>query len=195
MNSTIEYYNNNAVAYFESTSQVHLEELYERFLRYIPPGGSIMDLGCGSGRDVKWFIDHGYDAYGLDASEQLTRIACKRLQIPLELGAIEDWFAEDPFDGLWCCASIMHLDEEDIEQFFSNLKSNLKPGGVLFMSVKSGIATGTDSCGRYFKDFEESYIHELLAGHPELSLKELWYTEDKLSRDKFRWLNVLIMRK
>lgn len=194
MNSTIEYYNNNAVAYFENTSQAHLQELYDKFLRYIPAGGSIMDLGCGSGRDVKWFIDHGYDAYGLDASEQLTRIACKKLQIPIELGAIEDWIAVDPFDGIWCCASIMHLGAEDIEQFFCNLQFNLKQNGILFMSVKTGIETGIDNYGRYFKDFEETDIHELLARHPELKLKEIWYTEDKLTRDTFKWLNVLIMR-
>lgn len=194
MNNTIEYYNRNANEYFESTSQVNLEELYDRFLRYIPAGGSIMDLGCGSGRDVKWFRDHGYDAYGVDASEKLVSIACKRLQIPIELGTIEEWFAEEPVDGIWCCASIMHLDEEDVEQFFSNLKYNLKPGGILFMSVKSGIETGNDRYGRYLRDFEESDIHELLTRHQELSLKELWYTEDKLTRDTFKWLNVLIMK-
>ena len=194
MNRTVEYYNNTAKEYFDSTSQVDLEDLYERFLAYIPAGGSIMDLGCGSGRDVKWFRDHGYDAYGLDASEKLVRIACEKLEIPIELSTIEEWVADDPYDGIWCCASIMHLDDEAIEQFFSNLKDNLKPAGVLFMSVKSGIETGTDRYGRYLRDFEERDIHELLARHQELELKELWYTEDKLSRDTFKWLNTLIVK-
>ena len=192
MNNTIQYYNNNANEYFDSTSQVNLEELYDKFLSYIPAGGSIMDLGCGSGRDVKWFRDHGYDAYGLDASEKLVSIACRKLQIPIELGIIEEWVAEEPVDGIWCCASIMHLDEKAVEQFFSNLKYNLKSNGVLFMSVKSGIETGIDRYGRYLRDFEERDIHELLARHQQLELKELWYTEDKLSRDTFKWLNTLI---
>ena len=193
MNKTIEYYNNNANEYFDSTSQVNLEELYDKFLSYIPVGGSIMDLGCGSGRDVKWFRDHGYDAYGLDASEKLVSIACKKLQIPIELGIIEERIAEEPVDGIWCCASIMHLEDEGVDQFFSNLKYNLKPGGILFMSVKSGIETGTDRYGRYLRNFKESDIHELLARHQELELRELWYTEDKLTRDSFRWLNALIL--
>ena len=194
MNRTVEYYNNTAKEYFDSTSQVDLENLYERFLAYIPAGGSIMDLGCGSGRDVKWFRDHGYDAYGLDASEKLVKIACEKLQIPIELSTIEEWVADDPYDGIWCCASIMHLDDEAIEQFFSNLKDNLKPDGVLFMSVKSGIETGIDRYGRYFRDFEEDDIDELLARYPGLELKELWYTEDAFHRNDFRWLNVLIGR-
>ena len=193
MNKTIEYYNNNANEYFDSTSQVNLEEMYDKFLSYIPVGGSIMDLGCGSGRDVKWFRDHGYDAYGLDASEKLVSIACKKLQIPIELGIIEERIAEEPVDGIWCCASIMHLEDEGVDQFFSNLKYNLKPGGILFMSVKSGIETGTDRYGRYLRNFKESDIHELLARHQELELRELWYTEDKLTRDSFRWLNALIL--
>ena len=194
MNSTIEYYNNNANEYFDSTLQVNLEEMYNRFMRYIPAGGSIMDLGCGSGRDVRWFIDHGYDAHGLDASEKLVKLSCKKLQIPIELGTIEAWITEEPFDGIWCCASIMHLDEEDIEQFFSNLKYNLKKNGVLFMSVKTEITTGNDSYGRFFRDFEEADIHELLSRHQGLSLRELWYTKDKLSRDTFKWLNILVVK-
>ena len=194
MNGTIKYYDENATYYFDSTSQVDLVSLYKEFLEYVPAGGRIMDLGCGSGRDVKWFRDHGYEAYGLDASEKLVRIASEKLGIPVKVGFIEEWIADKAFDGIWCCASIMHLDDEAIEQFFSNLKDNLKPDGVLFMSVKSGIETGTDSYGRYFRDFEEDDIDELLARYPGLELKELWYTEDAFHRNSFRWLNVLIKR-
>ena len=195
MNSTIDYYDRNADEYFARTADVTLDEIYSRFLKYIPEGGRIMDLGCGSGRDVKWFCDHGYEAYGLDASRELVSKASEEYDIPIFTGLIEEWTTSTPFDGVWCCASLMHLDDSALEQFFENLKYNLKPGGVLFMSVKSGIETGLDEQGRYFRNFTEEDVHEIITQHGEFELKELWYTEDKLSRDSFRWMNVIIENK
>ena len=195
MNSTIEFYDRNADEYFDRTADVTFDEIYSRFLKYIPAGGRVMDLGCGSGRDVKWFCDHGYEAYGLDASRELVSRASDEYDIPVFAGLIEEWTTSTPFDGVWCCASLMHLDDSALEQFFENLKYNLKPGGVLFMSVKSGIETGLDEQGRYFRDFTEDDVHEIITQHGEFELKELWYTEDKLERDTFRWMNVIIENK
>lgn len=192
MNSTIDYYERNADEYFARTADVTFDEIYRRFLKYIPEGGRIMDLGCGSGRDVKWFCDHGYEAYGLDASKELVSKAADEYDIPVFTGLIEEWTTATPFDGVWCCASLMHLDENTLDQFFENLKYNLKPGGVLFMSVKSGIETGLDEQGRYLRDFTEADVHEILDRHRDLQVSEIWYTHDKLARDTFRWMNVII---
>ena len=191
MNSTIEYYNKHAEEYFRITAQVELFQLYERFLEFIPAGGRIMDLG-GSGRDIKWFRDHGYDAYGLDASEELVKVVKEQLCLPIEIGNIEDWITDEPFDGIWCCASLIHLKEEAVLSFFSNLNNNLKRGGVLFMSVKSGIETGTDETGRFFLDYNEATIKRMVQCNEALTLQQMWYTEDKMKRNTFRWLNAII---
>lgn len=192
MNSTIDYYDRNADEYFGRTANVTFDEIYSRFLKYIPAGGRIMDLGCGSGRDVKWFCDHGYEAYGLDASRELVSRASDEYDIPVFTGLIEEWTTSTQFDGVWCCASLMHLDDSALEQFFVNLKYNLKPGGVVFMSVKTGIQTGLDEQGRYLRDFTEGDVHEIINQHSKLEVREIWYTEDKLARDTFRWMNVII---
>ncbi len=192
MNKTIDYYNDNASYYFDRTSNVDLVPLYEVFLKYVPAGGRIMDLGCGSGRDVKWFRDHGYEAYGLDASEQLVKIARDQLAIPVEVGCIEDWVADEAFDGIWCCASLVHLDDEAFDRFLSNLRYNLRSGGVLFMSVKEGIESGTTEDGRYFRDFNEDRISALLSHYDGIRIEKIWYTEDKMHRTSFKWLNAII---
>lgn len=192
MNSTINYYNKNADAYIESTADVDFSDIYSRFLSYIPDGGRIMDLGCGSGRDVIWFRDHGYEAYGLDASRELVKRIEDEYDIPVFTGLIEEWTTSTLFDGVWCCASLMHLADNALEQFFGNLKWNLKPDGVLFMSVKSGIETGYDDKWRYLRNFTEKDIHEIIEHNRELKLSELWYTEDKLARDSFKWMNAII---
>lgn len=194
MNSTIDYYDRNANDYFTRTAEVSFNEIYSTFLKYIPAGGRIIDFGCGSGRDVKWFYDQGYEAYGLDASKELVKKASNTLGITVSTGLIEAWITDEPFDGIWCCASLMHLNDDALEQFFDNLKYNLKPGGVVFMSVKSGIQTGYDEQGRYLRNFTEEDVHEIINRHSELEIKELWYTEDKLLRDSFRWMNVIITK-
>ena len=192
MNGTINYYDKNASDYFSKTSQVNLVALYKEFLKYVPAGGLIMDLGCGSGRDVKWFRDHGYDAHGLDASEQLIKIAQDKLNIPVEVGNIENWVADKTFDGIWCCASLMHLDDNSIDRFLSNLRYNLRKGGVLFISVKEGIESGISEDGRFFRDFDEELLRTVLRHYKSLRIEKVWYTEDKLHRNSFRWLNAII---
>ena len=192
MNGTINYYDKNASDYFSKTSQVNLVALYKEFLKYVPAGGLIMDLGCGSGRDVKWFRDHGYDAHGLDASEQLIKIAQDKLNIPVEVGNIENWVADKTFDGIWCCASLMHLDDNSFDRFLSNLRHNLRKGGVLFISVKEGIESGISEDGRFFRDFDEELLRTFLRHYKSLRIEKVWYTEDKLHRNSFRWLNAII---
>ena len=194
MNSTIEYYNKHAEEYFKNTSSVDMTCLYKRFLEYVPVGGRIMDLGCGSGRDVKWFRDHGYQAFGMDASEKLVQKA-REMQIPVAIGRIEEWLAEEPFDGIWCCASLIHLSLEDVKQFFSHLKYNLKPSGVLFISAKSGIMTGYDQKGRYFSNYNPETIKSLVSDNDGLSIETMWYTADELGRSEFNWLNAIIRMK
>ena len=191
MSITMDYYNNNADQYYWTTVGVDLDATRKRFASYLPAEASIIDMGCGSGRDVLAFCDMGYNAIGLDASEELVSLARERLGIKAYVGDMSYWLAEEPFDGIWCCASLMHLDDAACRRFFLNLNNNLKPGGVLYISVKSGIETGIDKEGRYLRDFSEEEMLELIESVKGLHLKELWYTEDALSRRNFRWLNVI----
>ena len=69
MTNTLDYYNRNADSFFESTACVDMSPLYERFLALVGPQGTILDAGCGSGRDAKAFRDLGYQVSAFDASE------------------------------------------------------------------------------------------------------------------------------
>ena len=148
MNATISYYNNNAKEYCASTVDADMMEAYGKFRKYVPDGGSIVDMGCGSGRDVLAFKNMGYQVTGLDASEELAKLAAGYTDEPVITADMSSWKAESSFDGMWCCASLLHLKDEEVSQFFSNIRNNLKSGGALYISVKSGIETGTDVNGR-----------------------------------------------
>ena len=75
---------------------------------------------------------------------------------------MEDWIADEPFDGIWCCASLIHLNDEEQARFFRNLDRNLKPGGALFLSVKDGAETGRDSDGVFTDSCTEAELRKYL---------------------------------
>ena len=194
MNGTIDYYNSHANEYYRTTVDADLDTGRKKFAAYLPAGARVIDMGCGSGRDVLAFREMGFDAAGLDASEELVRLAKERLGIPVFTADLAEWISGSPYDGIWCCAVLMHLEEEGCRRFFANLKYNLKSGGVLYISVKSGIETGIDSAGRYMRNFTEEDIYELVGSVEGLEIKELWYSADTLSRNDFRWLNIIAVK-
>ena len=220
MNKTIDYYNKNARSYFDATAGADFSEAYAKFCAFLPERARILDAGCGSGRDLRAFRDMGYEVVGLDASEQLAALAREHLAADRDQGAeaarhepaaereksaaapwhepaaliicadMATWVSDTPFDGVWACASLLHLEEEKLRGFFGNLEKNLAPGGVLYVSVKAGGVTGTDEKGRYMRYFEEPQLRELFAA-AGLEILEFWESRDKLDRGGFTWLNMI----
>ena len=190
MNKTIDYYNKNAEQYFMNTADVDFIDAYERFVKYLPEHGRIIDIGCGSGRDAAAFVEMGYDAVGLDASVELAEIAKKEKGIDVLVEDMTCWAAEEPYDGIWCCASLLHLDDKGLEDFFQNLKRNLKAGGAIYISVKAGIETGFDNKGRFMKNFTEGELRDYLA-LAGIEIVQTWNTGDQLNREGFFWINVI----
>lgn len=195
MNRTVDYYNQHSKEYFEATCSTDMSGLSDVFLPYLPAGGRILDVGCGSGRDLKYFKEHGYEAEGVDASEELCRLATEYSGCKVTCCRIEDFTAEKRYDGIWCCASLLHLEDGAVIEFFRKCQEWLTDGGILFLSVKTGISTGEDEKGRWFRNFDEGKIGELLVECPRLHLEKVFYTEDKTGRRGWKWMNVLVRRK
>jgi 2-polyprenyl-3-methyl-5-hydroxy-6-metoxy-1,4-benzoquinol methylase len=197
------WYQDNAPAFIAATAQLDLSELYARFLPLVPllpPQGQILDFGCGSGRDSLAFARAGFAVLGLDPcaafvahlrqdSEQhgLT----ERLQA--RLGSVEALAADERFDGIWACASLLHLPKAELPAVLARLAGALKPGGVLYASFKHGRFAGERN-GRYFTDLEPEAAQALIAATPGLVLREIWQTEDLRPERVESWVNVLAQR-
>ena len=125
-----------------------------------------------------------------DTSAELARLAKENFGIKVTVCNMANWRANHPYDGIWCCASLLHLSDDEIQAFFRNLQGNLTSSGTFFLSVKTGIETGYDNKGRYMRNFTECELRKLIktAG---LIIREYWLTEDKLNRSGFRWINVI----
>ncbi len=188
---TIDFYNQHATEYFAETVGVDLKEQRDVFLTVLPLGGRIIDLGCGSGRDSRYFLEKGFTVDALDASQELCKLAQQFTGIPVQCCTIQEWKPEKSYDGIWACASLLHLKREELKEFFKNCHRYLKKDGVLFVSAKEGVQTGTDEKGRFFINFDETLIRELVYGDSRYEMLRLWSTKDGLGRET-NWINLLI---
>lgn len=190
---TTDYYEKNAEDFIEGTVNVDTGNLRDRFLKYIPDGGSILDLGCGSGRDTKCFVDAGYDVTAIDASHELCIKASEHSGINVKCMRFEDLNDIDRYDGVFACASLLHVHEEDLTHILNRINKALKHQGVLYASFKYGDFSGIRD-GRYFHDMNEMSVENLFARVPGFMIEEMWQSHDvRRDKDAF-WINVIARR-
>lgn len=194
-NTTIDYYNCNADQYFNNTVNVDMSECCDRFLEYIVPGGRIIDIGAGSGRDIKYFKDRGYVVEGLDASEEMCRLASDYSEVEVICERIQDWHPQRKYDGIWANASLLHLPLAEIEDFICRTSDCLNPNGAFYISMKKGIQTGYDNNGRFFTDFSENKVQQIVSKSTAFFVTESWETRDGMSREAFRWFNLILKKR
>lgn len=195
MTTTIDYYDKNATEYSESTIGVDFSATQERFLRYIPSHAKILDFGCGSGRDAKYFLDKGYDVDAIDGSKEFCRLASVYTGITVKQMLFQELASVNEYDGIWACASILHLQKDDLILVLHKMATALKNTGVIYASFKYGTFFG-ERQGRYFTDFDEERLTEILALVPELQYREFWISSDvRPDRSDEKWLNVILSRK
>ena len=159
--SNIEYYNQNADSFYESSVEADMSEWQNRFLRHIPAGGRILDAGCGSGRDSKAFIKQGFSVVAFDASREMCKRASELLGQEVWQMRFEEMSFDDEFDGVWACASLLHVGDNDLSDIFKKIHNALKEDGILYASFKYG--DGKKERGeRRFIDFTEESIKPIL---------------------------------
>ena len=191
---TLNYYNDNADNFAASTREVDFTETQERFLRLMPPGGSILDFGCGSGRDTKFFLGKGYQVEAIDGSEELCRIASEYTGIHVRHMLFQELDAVDRYDGIWACSSILHLEKKELPAVIRKMMTALKSPGYIYMSFKYGTFEGYRK-QRYFTDFTEESMTEFLKEFPQLAVRELWISADvRPGRSEEKWLNLLLQK-
>ena len=126
IDKTIDFYNKNAENYCSKTIGIDLTQIYEKFLKYIPKQGAILDLGCGSGRDSLYFLNNGFDVTSMDASIEMVKLSSKLINQKTIHRKIEDIDFKDKFDGIWACASLLHINKNATVDVYNKLLSALK---------------------------------------------------------------------
>ncbi len=191
-NTTLNYYNQNAQTFSDSTLNVDMSALYREFLPYVVQNGHVLDAGCGSARDATYFKSQGFSVSAFDASPALAKLASNYLQQPVAVKTFQELECVNKYDGIWCCASLLHVPKAELPQVFLNLQNALKPNGVLYVSFKYGDTERVHN-GREFTDLNENALTALIDQHSELKIIKQWQTVDQRpGRESEVWLNALM---
>ena len=189
----MDYYESNAKAFVESTLRVNMQPLYQRFLPLLSERAHVLDAGCGSGRDAKYFIEHDYKVTAFDASAEITVLAEKELGQPISVQRLQDIQYQNQFDGIWACASLLHVPAKELPDVFHRLALALKPSGVIYCSFKYGQGE-YEKQGRRYTDMDETGLRALVDETETLAIKELWVSADRRpGREQERWLNGVLI--
>ena len=194
--NTLDYYNKNSEEYFNSTLNVDMTNTYKEFLKLVPEGGKILDLGCGSGRDSMNFIKLGYEVTAVDGAKELAKKASVLLGKEVIVSTFEELELKEKFHGIWACASLLHIKREDLKTVLNNLYNNLENNGVFYMSFKYGEKEYVDDKNRYFNCFTDESIISFINENTKYNILGLYITEDKLGRvNEVKWVNLICNKK
>jgi cyclopropane fatty-acyl-phospholipid synthase-like methyltransferase len=192
---SVNYYNKNAKDFFENTVEANMSEAYEKFNNYLKKGDSILDLGCGSGRDSKYFSEYGYNVVSADYSYEMVKMASEYLKKDVTQSDMRNMNFKNKFDGIWACASILHIEKSEIPKVLKNCHMALKNNGILYMSFKYGEGE-VERGGRHFSNFTENSFSNLLNTLNFFDICEFWKTADvRTNREDEFWLNVIVRKK
>lgn len=200
-NKTIEFYNNNAVDFLRRTEKAEMHDLQDQFLGKLKVNATILDLGCGSGRDSLYFLNNGFDVTMVDASQAMCAAAGKLTGKTVINGDFLTFNADKKFDGVWACASLLHLKRTEIPEAILHFTPMLNDKAVIYLSFKYGDFEG-ECNGRYFTDLTEdsfkfilSEVNEKareLAPGRKFNIEKIFQTDDVRPDNNTRWLNIFL---
>lgn len=187
---SVDFYNKNAESFFSQTVEADMGMLYKKFLDRLPAKkGKILDLGCGSGRDSKFFKDMGFEIVAMDLSEELGKKASEYIGQEVIVKDMRELDFEDEFIGVWACASILHLPIEDIGIVLEKIFKSLKNGGVFYSSFKYGERDYTKD-GREFTCFTKERVFKCFPQYKD-RVVEIFQTSDvRAGREDEKWFNI-----
>lgn len=186
---SIDYYERYAASYFENTVDASMEETLKRFLELLPENADVLDLGCGSGRDSVYMEEAGCYVTLMDGSEQMCRLAEIHTDREVLHMTFDEMEFEEVFDGIWACASLLHVAGKDMDRIMKKVVNALQPGGILYMSFKYGEDEEIRN-HRLFHDYTEETARDMLMRQEGVEILEMWQSDDIRGNGQ-RWLNVL----
>jgi SAM-dependent methyltransferase len=190
---SIAYYDANGTAFFAGSAHADLSATHARFLAHIPPGGAILEAGCGSGRDALAFKNAGYAVTAFDDSARMVELATAHSGLRVQHKRFDeiDWIAA--FDGIWSCASLLHVPRAQLPAVLDRLARALKPGGAWFMSFKHG-ETERFATERHFTDMTQEMLAAALI-RAGLRPLDLWIGNDsRPGRAGECWTNAIALK-
>jgi SAM-dependent methyltransferase len=190
MTDSIDYYDRNGAMFFAKTVDADMSADHARFLKHVEPGGSILDAGCGSGRDALAFKRAGYAVTALDGSAEMVRLATAHAGLPVLHKRFDEIEWHAAFDAVWSNASLLHVPRAELPAVMARLVRALKPGGIWYMSFKYGDHDGLFH-ERHFTHMTEPLLRDAILVQ-DLTLLDMWKAGDvRAGRNGEIWLSAI----
>ena len=191
---TLNYYNEKSELFTNDTAELEFSDIQDSFLKYLEKGSLILDFGCGSGRDSRYFLKRGYQVEAVDGSYEMVKIASKLTGLNVKQMLFNELDEYEKYDGIFACASILHVPYTELSDIFRRLKKAVKKNGFIYVSFKYGEYEGYRN-GRYFTDLNEERFQNILNEVQGLSIIEETITSDaRKGRENEKWLNVILRK-
>lgn len=192
---SIEYYNKNATNYIQEADAADMGVLYTFFQKYLEKNNPlILDAGCGSGRDSQYFLEQGFRVRAFDASEKMVSHCKTFMYKSVQLATFETYTSLEKFDGIWACASLLHVPEENLIQIIQKFIEMLNPNGIFFMSFKLRNENFSKN-GRDFTCMTKEKFAKLSSQLTGIETLETIETYDvREGRTSEKWLSIIVKR-
>lgn len=192
--ATLKYYEDTYLEYDRFSSSIDMSEQWKSFESMLPSGGKVLDLGCGTGRDIKHFLQMGFIVEGVEPSLAMANHVRLKTGVKIfDLAAEQIAFVEE-YDGIWACASLMHMHKDAFFDTLPKIVKSLKPGGYFYFSLKEGVGEARNVDGRLFSFYKADEITDLLSGLANTQIVKQWVSKDLAGRSETQWLNALVKR-
>ncbi len=191
LKKTQETYRQIAAEYAQAQQQRgQLQGQIAHFVALLPPDGLVLDVGCGPGWDTAVLHSHRLTAIGLDFSHEMMRVGRVEhgLQVPFVQADMRQLPLVGPVDGIWACASLLHLQRNEVLPTLRQFHRLLKPNGILYLSVKLGSGekwtetSYSQALPRFFTYWQpetldpllETAAFQILDGWEEAGTRDTW---------------------
>ncbi|MBT3256123.1 MAG: class I SAM-dependent methyltransferase [Deltaproteobacteria bacterium] len=157
-----DYYQENYLRYYDETVSIDPASFLSPLVRCLPPGGTILDVGCGSGRDMCWLKDRGFRPEGFEWSGGLAALARAHSGCPVREGDFEVYgFTGMDMDAILLVGAMVHVPHERFQEVFSNILRALKPRGHVLLTLKEGNQDVEVSGGRIFYRWRDESLRKV----------------------------------
>ena len=184
----LEFYQDNYRAYHERTFYIDPSSFLSPLVKCLSPGSRILDVGCGSGRDLLWMKKRGFDVIGFEQSPGLAKLARENVGCEIIEGDFETYdFSAILVDAVILVGALVHIPYKRFSEVFGNITSALPEHGNVLITLKEGSGSRTDSESRIFYLWQDDEarklfdslgfkIHEFLKSISKTSSGEVWLT-------------------
>src|SRR5574344_1378393 len=192
-NNTLAYYNKNAQEYFDKTINGNMNKAYHLFISCLKSNDNILDLGCGSGRDSKYFIEQGYNITAIDGSKEMCKIASTYINQEVYNITFDELNTNKKYNGIWACATLLHINKSEFINTLNKLYSILVDDGILYISLKNGDNNEIVD-NKFYQYYTKDELDKIFADN-NFRIKEYFIATSSTNKDEDRYWHNYILKK